>query len=44
MLEIIISLVKLEDKTLEDVIETATNKRLKRGGFDKKIYLEKVVD
>ena len=42
MLEIIIALAKLEDKTLDDVVEVAKTKRLKRGGFDKKIYLEKV--
>ena len=44
MLEIIIALAKLEDKTLDDVVEVAKAKRLKRGGFDKKIYLEKVID
>ena len=43
MLEIIISLAKLEDKSLDDVVEVAKSKRLKRGGFDKKIYLEKVI-
>lgn len=43
MLEIIISLAKLEDKSLDDVVEVAKVKRLKRGGFDKKIYLEKVI-
>lgn len=44
MLEIISSLAKLEDKTLEDVIECAKLKKEKRGGFDKKIYLESVID
>lgn len=44
MLEIIIALAKLEDKTLDDVVEVCKAKRLKRGGFDKKIYLEKVLD
>lgn len=43
MLEIIIALAKLEEKTLDDVVEVAKAKRLKRGGFDKKIYLEKVI-
>lgn len=43
MLEIIISLAKLEDKSLDDVVDVAKAKRLKRGGFDKKIYLEKVI-
>ncbi len=42
MLEIIISLAKLEGKSLDDIVEVAKTKRLKRGGFDKRIYLEKV--
>lgn len=42
LLEVIISLAKLEDKTLDDVIEVFKAKRLKRGSFDKKIYLEDV--
>ena len=42
MLEVMISLAKLEGKELEDVIEVAKVKRLKRGGFNKKIYLEGV--
>ena len=44
MLEVLISLAKLEDKSLKDVIELADRKREKRGGFDKKIFLEKVID
>ena len=40
MLEVMISLAKLEGKDLDDVIEVAKVKRLKRGGFNKKIYLE----
>ena len=44
MLEIIISLAKLEDKSLDDVVEVAKVKRLKRGGFDKKILLKKVIE
>lgn len=43
MLEIIMALADLEDKSLEDVVEVANQKRLKRGGFAKKIYLEKVI-
>lgn len=43
MLEIMIALAKLEDKSLEDVLEVAQTKRLKRGGFEKRIYLEKVI-
>lgn len=43
MLEIISSLAKLENKTLEDVSEKAKEKKLKRGGFDRKIFLEKEI-
>ena len=42
MLEIISALAKLENKSLDDVIKTADVKAIKRGKFDKKIYLEKV--
>lgn len=42
ILEIIISLAKLEDKSLDDIIKIADKKREKRGGFNKKIFLEKV--
>lgn len=43
MLEIIKSLAELENKTLDDVVEVAKVKSLKRGGFEKKIFLEKVI-
>ena len=42
MIEVITALAKLENKTLDDVIQIANQKREKRGGFDKKIFLEKV--
>lgn len=42
MLEVMISLAKLEGKSLDDVIEVAKVKRLKRGGFNKRTYLEGV--
>ena len=44
MIEIISYLAKVENKTLEDVIKTANEKRRKRGGFDNRIYLEKVLN
>lgn len=44
MLEIIKSLAKLEGKSLDDVIFFADRKNKKRGSFDKKIFLEKVVE
>ena len=40
--DIIIS--KLENQTLEDIIRLAEEKRAERGGFDNKIYLEKVIE
>ena len=43
MLEIIKALAKLENKPLNDVIFVAEQKNKKRGAFDEKIYLEKVV-
>ena len=43
MLEIMISLAKLEKSNLEKIIEIAKKKKAKRGGFDKKLYLEKLV-
>ena len=43
MLEIIKSLAVLENKTLDDVIEVAKVKSLKRGGFEKKVFLEKTI-
>ncbi len=44
MLEIIKALAKLENKTLDDVIECANIKAEKRGAFEKKIFLEKVIE
>lgn len=43
MLEIISSLAKLENSTLNNVIEIANKKVLKRGLFENRIYLEKVI-
>ena len=37
-------LTKLENKSLEDIISLAEDKRAKRGGFDDRIYLEKVIE
>lgn len=41
VLEVIIAISKLESKNLDDIIEISNQKRLKRGGFDKRIFLEK---
>ena len=43
MLEVIKSLAKLEDKCLEDIITAANQKNSKRGAFNDKIFLEKVI-
>ena len=42
MLEVMISLAKLEGIDLDDVIDVTKVKRLKRGGFNKRVYLEGV--
>ena len=44
MLEIMSALAKLENKSLEDVINIAKKKEEKRGGFEEKIFLEKVIE
>lgn len=44
MLEIIKALAVLEQSSLEEVIEVSNQKALKRGGFEQKIYLEKVIE
>lgn len=43
MLEVIKALAKLENKTLDDVVEVANQKSLKRGAFEERIFLEKVI-
>lgn len=43
VLEIIRSIAELENKKLDDVIEIANKKRTKRGGFEKRIFLEKTM-
>lgn len=42
MLEVMIALAKLENKDLDYIIKVATKKCEKRGGFEKRIYLEDV--
>lgn len=44
MLEIIRALAKLEGKSLQNVIEIADVKSEKRGAFEKKIFLERVIE
>lgn len=44
MIEVISALAKLENNSLDDVISIANKKSEKRGAFDKKIFLEKVIE
>lgn len=41
VLEVLKSIAELENRNLDDIIGIASQKRLKRGGFSKKIFLEK---
>lgn len=43
MLEVIEALAKTCNKTLEDVLLVKNNKKNKRGGFENKIFLKKVL-
>lgn len=43
-LELIRAMAEFSGFTLEDVIEEANRKKEKRGGFNKKILLEKVIE
>lgn len=43
MIEVIRGLAKLENKELSDIINIANFKRIKKGGFEQKIFLEKVI-
>ena len=42
MLEVMISLAELENKSVEDILDICSKKREKRGGFQKKIFLNDV--
>lgn len=42
LLEVMISLAKIDNYTLEDIINKREEKREKRGGFTRKLYLEGV--
>ena len=41
VLEVLKSIAQLENKSIDDIISIADEKKLKRGGFEKKIFLEK---
>ncbi len=44
MLEVIRALANLENKNLNEVIKIADKKNEKRGAFEEKIFLEKVIE
>ena len=44
MVEVIRSMAKLEGMSLKEIVAIADEKKLKRGGFDDRIFLEKVVE
>lgn len=44
MLEVIRALSKLENNDLDDIIKIADQKNKKRGAFNNKIFLEKVIE
>lgn len=44
MLEVIKYLAKVEGSSLEEVIRVAKEKSIKRGSFEKRIFLEKVIE
>lgn len=44
MIEIIRYLARVENSTLDDIIAIAEEKSLKRGAFEEKIFLEKVLE
>lgn len=44
MIEIIKYLAKVEESTLDEIISIAEEKSLKRGAFEEKIFLEKVLE
>lgn len=43
MIEVIKAIANLENKNLNDIIEMANKKAEKRGTFEKKVFLEKVI-
>lgn len=44
MVEVISYMAKIEGSNLEEVIKVAKEKLSKRGGFEEKIFLEKVIE
>lgn len=44
LIEVIKFLAESENSSLDRIIDISNNKREKRGGFEKKIFLEKVIE
>ena len=42
--EVLKSIAQLENKNIEDVMNVANQKRIKKGGFEKRIFLEKTYE
>ena len=42
LLEVILALGKIEGKEFEDIVSVCEQKKIKRGAFEKRIYLERV--
>lgn len=42
--ELLVSIAELENHSISDVVEIAHKKKEKRGGFQKRIFLEKTMD
>ena len=42
MLEVMESIAELHNKTLEDILDAKEKKKIKRGGFSKRLYLKGV--
>ena len=42
MLEVMESIAELHNRTLDDILEAKEKKKIKRGGFSKKLYLKDV--
>ena len=43
VLEVLKSIAELENKKIDDIVKLAEQKRIKRGGFEKRIFLEKTI-
>ena len=42
--EVLLAIVELHNHSMDDVFEIAQKKKIKRGGFQKRVFLEKTLD